>query len=108
MKVSRFGTRGTRGKHGNKEYMYVFAVRGRCLAAGDPLRRQNTAQAGSAGAGDFAGVSGEVDAGLAGHLVAVLRVLCGCTLRALLPRRRSDGGAEPGAAGRSMGGERRR
>jgi len=48
------------------------------LAAVQHLRRYNAAQAGSTGAGDLAGASGEVDAGLAGRLGAVLRVLHWC------------------------------
>ena len=51
-----------------------------------PAEWQNLAQAGSAGAGDFAGTSGEVHAGLAGCLGAVLRVCCGCTGRRRLHR----------------------
>ena len=38
---------------------------------GGTLRRQNAAQAGSAGAGNYAGTSGEVAAGLAGRLGAI-------------------------------------
>ena len=42
------------------------------------LGRKNTGQVGSAGAGDLTDASGDVSAGSAGRLGAVLRVLRGC------------------------------
>ena len=56
------------------------------------------AQAGSTGRGGVAGASGEVNAGLADRLGAVLRVLCGCSLRLPPAWWNAGGGEVPGAS----------
>ena len=70
--------------------VWVHSVYSVGMAAGwlavQRLGRQNTAQAGSAGAGDLTDSSGDVNAGSAGRLGAVLCVLRGC----IPPFRRQD------------------